>query len=411
LDYPLTAAERFTTRGQISKVREYGQGNVNDTFLVTVAETVGNAHPTSPLDAPGANRFILQRLNTRVFPRPELIMGNLSAFTEHVQARLIRESLPPGRRWDAPRVLFTKEGEDHWLGPDGSFWRALTFIEDAESHYAIKNPDHAREVGWALGLFHKLLNDLPPERLADTLPGFHITPGYLRQYDEVLSERTLGERRENLEQSLLAVNEQARAPASNPLVLGQNPPEVDYCLRFIEERRAWADILEKAKTQGELPLRPIHGDPKVNNVLLDTATGQAVGLVDLDTVKPGLVHYDLGDCLRSGCNTLGEEIENWEKARFEPEICRAILRGYLSQAGAFLTAGDYEYLYDAIRLLPFELGLRFFTDHLQGDVYFKTRYPEHNLLRALVQFRLTESIESQETAIRGIIQELGDSER
>ena len=144
----------------------------------------------------------------------------------------------------------------------------------------------------------------------------------------------------------------------------------------------------------------MHGDPKVNNVMLDTATGQAVGMVDLDTVKPGLVHYDIGDCLRSGCNPRGEETGDWEVVRFEPELCRAMLTGYLSLARDFLTETDYAYLYDAIRLLAFELGLRFFTDYLAGNVYFKARHPEHNLVRALVQFKLTESIESQATSHR-----------
>jgi Ser/Thr protein kinase RdoA (MazF antagonist) len=144
----------------------------------------------------------------------------------------------------------------------------------------------------------------------------------------------------------------------------------------------------------------------VNNVLLDAATGRAVGLVDLDTVKPGLVHYDLGDCLRSGCNPRGEETGDWQGVGFDSEICRALLQGYLSRARDFLTASDYDYLYDAVRLLPFELGLRFFTDYLEGNVYFKARGPEHNLGRALVQFRLTESIESQEGSIRGIIKDL-----
>jgi Ser/Thr protein kinase RdoA (MazF antagonist) len=360
----LLAAQQFTLQGRVLEVREYGQGNVNDTYLVTLEGAV-------------TKNFILQRLNTRVFPRPELIMGNLRTFTEHVQARLQREPLPPGRRWDAPRVLLTAGGGDHWLEPDGSFWRALTFIEAAESYGTIKNLEHAREVGWALGLFHKLLSDLPPARLADTLPGFHITPAYLRRYDAVLGKGD-----------------------------GKKSPATDFCRRFVEARRAWASVLEDAKAQGQLPVRAIHGDPKVNNVMLASTSGQAVGLVDLDTVKPGLVHYDLGDCLRSGCNTLGEEIADWEKAHFEPEICRALLQGYLDQAGSFLTPQDYDYLYDAVRLLPFELGLRFFTDYLEGNVYFKVRDQDQNLVRALVQFRLTESIEAQEKGLRVLVSEL-----
>ena len=128
-------------------------------------------------------------------------------------------------------------------------------------------------------------------------------------------------------------------------------------------------------------------------------------MVDLDTVKPGLVHYDIGDCLRSACNPLGEEAEHWETVRFEPDLCRAIMRGYLLGLEAFSPQDDYEYLFEAIRLIAFELGLRFFTDYLEGDVYFKARYEGHNLLRALVQFRLAESIETQETLIRAIIHE------
>jgi hypothetical protein len=125
--------------------------------------------------------------------------------------------------------------------------------------------------------------------------------------------------------------------------------------------------------------------------------------VDLDTVKPGLVHYDIGDCLRSGCNPLGEETDQWEKVQFDPDLCKAILKGYLSTAREFLTANDFSYIFDSIRLIAFELGLRFFTDYLEGNIYFKSRYPGHNLARALVQFKLTESIESQETAIRNIV--------
>ena len=225
-------------------------------------------------------------------------------------------------------------------------------------------------------MFHILLSNLPAERLADTLEGFHITPVYLLHYHEVL----------------------ARCKADSS-------PEVNYCTWFINERRDWAHVLENAKADGKLILRPIHGDPKINNIMMDALTGKAVGIVDLDTIKPGLIHYDIGDCLRSGCNPLGEETEQWETVRFDTDTCQSILQGYLSVAKDFLTPNDFYYLYDSARLITFELGLRFFTDHMEGDVYFKTRHPSHNLLRALVQFKLTESIESQEAAVRSIIQE------
>jgi len=139
-------------------------------------------------------------------------------------------------------------------------------------------------------------------------------------------------------------------------------------------------------------------------VMIEESTGRAVSLVDLDTVKPGLIHYDIGDCMRSGCNPLGEETEQWEAVQFDPEIGAAILEGYLTQARNFLTEADYEYLFDSIRLLTFELGIRFFTDHLAGNVYFKVKHSEHNLQRALVQFKLTESIEAHEADIRNIIE-------
>jgi Ser/Thr protein kinase RdoA (MazF antagonist) len=251
----------------------------------------------------------------------------------------------------------------------------MSFV-DAQSFDTIRDMDHAREVGYALGAFHTLLSDLSPERLSDTLEGFHITPRYMQHYDKVLAKYGAG-----------------------------SSPDVQYCRRFVSERSVLAHVLENARAQGRLLLRVIHGDPKVNNIMMDTSSGQAVSIIDLDTVKPGLAHYDIGDCLRSGCNALGEETEAWEKVRFDTDFCGAILEGYLSTARKFLSGNDFEYLYESIRLIAFELGLRFFTDYLEGNVYFKVRGPEHNLARALVQFKLAESIEAQETAIRAIIRE------
>jgi Ser/Thr protein kinase RdoA (MazF antagonist) len=179
--------------------------------------------------------------------------------------------------------------------------------------------------------------------------------------------------------------------------------EVRYGMQIVEQCREWASVLEDALARGELRLRPIHGDPKINNFLIDDQTGQAVSLIDLDTVKPGLVHYDIGDCLRSCCNVLGEETTQFDAVWFDLDLCRAILEGYLSVAAGFLDAQDVAYLYECMRLITFELGLRFFTDYLEGDVYFKVKHRQHNLHRALVQFKLTQSIEAQEDDIRAIV--------
>ncbi|PZD74195.1 N-acetylhexosamine 1-kinase [Acaryochloris thomasi RCC1774] len=363
MDRILTIAAQFAQKGRVATAQEFGQGNVNDTYLVT-------------LDS-GEAPFVLQRINTHVFRQPELVMRNMRTFTEHVRQRQRTDVLCAERRWDVPQVLLTQSQQDHWLESDGTVWRAISFIDAAQSFDTIQSLDHAREVGYGLGMFHHLISDLPSEQLADTLEGFHITPRYLQQYESVLEQNSMG-----------------------------SSPEVNYCRAFICDRTSLAHTLETAKAKGLLPLRLMHGDPKINNIMIDAVTGQAVSLIDLDTVKPGLVHYDIGDCLRSSCNPLGEETDQWESVCFDLDLSQAVLQGYLSVARSFLTPTDYDYLFDAIRLIAFELGLRFFTDYLMGDRYFKTQYPDHNLARALVQFKLTESIEAQERSLKAIIQDL-----
>ncbi|HYW20094.1 MAG TPA: aminoglycoside phosphotransferase family protein [Nodularia sp. (in: cyanobacteria)] len=368
----ITIAEQFTSQGQVTGIESLGNGNINDTLLVT-------------LDSSEKKHFVLQRINTQVFRQPELVMQNMQILTDHVcdsyaalsanRDRL--QSTAPNRRWEVPRLLLTQNSQNLWIDQNNGYWRAMSFVENAESFDTLPDSSHASEIGYALGMFHNLISDLPPDKLADTLPGFHITPVYLQHYEDILSK-------------------------THPYI----SPEVSYCLQFVNAHTTLANILEDAKATGKLPLRLMHGDPKINNVLFDTTTHKAVSIIDLDTVKPGLVHYDIGDCLRSGCNPVGEETEEWEKVYFDADLCQGILQGYLDVAQAFLTENDYSYIYAAIRLITFELGLRFFTDYLAGNLYFKIKYPEHNLARALVQFKLTESIESQETKIRQIIADL-----
>jgi Ser/Thr protein kinase RdoA (MazF antagonist) len=358
----MTISQQFSPQRQITDIQPFGSGNINDTFLVSLQEVADQS-------------FILQRINTKVFHEPKLVMQNMRVYTNHVRDRL--QDQPLERRWDIPKILPTQQGQDYWQTESGEFWRSLSFITGSQSFDVMENMEQAREVGYALGTFHHLTSDLAPERLADTLEGFHITPRYFHQHEEVLASSNF-----------------------------KRSPEVDYCLKFVSDRKGLAHILEDAKAAGKLPLRTMHGDPKVNNILFDRQTQQAVSVVDLDTVKSGLVHYDIGDCLRSGCNPAGEETEQWEDIQFDAELCQGILQGYLSTARSFLTEYDYAYIYDAVRLITFELGLRFFTDYLAGNVYFHVKYPEHNLLRSLVQFRLVSSIESQQSVINKIIKDI-----
>jgi Phosphotransferase enzyme family len=361
IDNIIAIARSFTQHKKVTDIRSFGSGNINDTFLVK-------------LESLTVKPFILQRINTRVFRQPQLVMQNMRICTEHMRSRL--QSTPCVRRWEVPRIFLTENGQDHYIDTDGSFWRAMSAIENAESFDTLTDAKRATEVGYGLGNFHDLVSDLPPEKLADTLEGFHITPHYLQKYEAVLEQNT-------------------------PHIT----PETQYCMQFIRDRTQWSHVLENAKSNGKLPLRLMHGDPKINNVLFDKDTGKAVSVIDLDTVKPGLIHYDIGDCLRSGCNPAGEEPENLDLVRFETDLCREILQGYFSVARSFLTENDYAYLYDAIRLIAFELGLRFFSDYVAGNIYFKVTYPEQNLARAIVQFKLTESIESQDRSILNIIRD------
>jgi Ser/Thr protein kinase RdoA (MazF antagonist) len=342
-------------------VRGYGSGNVNATFLVTVG-------------APGEGRFILQRLNSSVFKNPAAVIANLRVVANHVQHRLQLERPAAGRRWEVPVPIAAQDGRYFFVDQFGEYWRAMTFLANGEAPETVRGEHHAQEAGYALGRMHALLGDLDPASLVVTLPGFHQTPLYLERYQEIAAG----------------------------MAIQENPAEVRSCRRFIVERQAMVGVLEEARRDGRLVVRPIHGDPKISNILLDRDTGRAMAMVDLDTVGPGLIHYDLGDCLRSCCNPAGEEAKALGEVRFDLDLCRAILAGYALAAANSLTADDREFLYDAVRLLAFELGLRFFTDYLEGDRYFNVRYPGQNLQRAMVQFQLTADIEAREHVIRAL---------
>ncbi|UCE88502.1 MAG: aminoglycoside phosphotransferase family protein [Pseudomonadota bacterium] len=361
---PRDIAQQFDLRTPLADVRPWGAGLINDTFLVCTA-----ARP--------AGDTILQRINPAVFPQPALIMHNLRTLLAHVQARQAQAGAA-ALDLQFPAIRTTHANEDYVVDEHGALWRAIEFIQDTRTLERVGSARQAQALGHALGRFHALVHDLDPASLHDTLPGFHITPRYLTRYDAVAKEAT-------------------HAPHS---------VDLDDCMAFIEARRSLAAVLEDARHAGRLSLRVVHGDPKLNNFLFDSRREHVLSLIDLDTVKPGLVHHDIGDCLRSCCNTAGESPGDAGAVRFDLGTCRAVLGAWFEQTSGFTSSADLGHLYDAIRLIPFELGLRFVTDHLEGDHYFRVVRRGDNLRRAMVQFRLTASIEDQQQQIANVITEV-----
>lgn len=365
---PSQAVEQFEIPGRLIYVNAITRGNVNDTYEAAFREG-GDVH-----------RVILQRINRHVFQKPEWIMSNMRAVTDHIGRKIQNEYETANREWGFPKLVPARTGDDYFLDESDNFWRVISKIDAASSYSEIRDAEHATEAGAVLGCFHRLISDIDSEGLYDTLPGYHVCPRYLTKYDHTLGNGCVASR------------------------VGLTR-EVKRLQTFIQERRELAHVLQEALDDGVLSMQPVHGDPKVDNIMIDDFTGKGIGMVDLDTVKPGLIHYDFGDALRSACNPAGEDATDLKEVVFDIDLCRAFVRGYMRQAGDFLTDGDRYYLFEAVHLLAFELGLRFFEDYLAGDKYFKVRFEEHNLNRARVQFKLCESVELNEPAIREAIEQ------
>jgi Ser/Thr protein kinase RdoA (MazF antagonist) len=351
---PADVSTRFPIPAPLTGIETLGGGLINDTFLVSAGES----------------GWVLQRINGKVFADPELIMANLALLSEHLEAL-------PQQDLRIPRLLPAADGRPCVRDRDGGVWRLMELIPHARVLARLDTISQAREVGRCLGRFHRLTFDLDPERLATTLSGFHCTPEYLQRLDQAVESGGDASRDEDVRQAI----------------------------DFVASRRHLTEVLEQGKRDGRLSLRVVHGDPKLDNILFDQTGERALGLIDLDTVQPGLVLQDIGDCLRSCCNRGGETRAGAPQAEFDTTICRGILEAYASESRGLLSATEIGLIYDATRLLPFELGLRFLTDHLEGDPYFRVSAPGDNLRKALVQFDLVADVERKEPEIRRIILE------
>jgi Ser/Thr protein kinase RdoA (MazF antagonist) len=347
---------RFACKlGEIRSVRPLGEGNINDTYLVIPA-----------LQPP----VVLQRLNPAVFPDPVIVAENVAAVSAHLNYGLSR-NLPWSEGFTFFSTISSLDGANHVLDDNGDIWRMLTYIEDCIDFAQLSDPHKYYEAGRLLGGFHRLLDDFDHHRLEVALPGFHDLNSYRECYLEALPAHRRG-----------------------------TSVELSYCITQAETRLESRTLAQRNEGQGAA-LRVIHGDPKADNFLFRHDCCAALSLIDLDTVASGLLAYDLGDSLRSLGNPAGEKPPSADRVHLDIEICRRFLAGYRA-AGVSLSEAETEQIYHGVRLLTFELALRFLTDYLENDRYFKVQDPQENLRRAVVQFRLLESIEQQRAAIESI---------
>jgi hypothetical protein len=350
------AARQFEIAGEFSGATPYGNGHINDTYCATFNQ-VG-----VPV------RHILQRINHNIFKNPVANMENIQRVTSHLAARV--EGAPDCSR----RVLAlipARDGRVWHMDADGNYWRMYCFIEEARTYDAVESAEQAFQAARAFGQFQRLLIDLPAPRLHVTIPDFHHTPKRFKAFEQAIASDIVG-------RAILA------------------KPEIKFALA----RQAFTSVLLDAS----LPERITHNDTKFSNVMLDDATGKAICVIDLDTVMPGLALYDFGDMVRTTTSPATEDEPDLSRVTMQFPMFEALVRGYLAAAGDFLTKTEKQYLAFSGKLITFEMGIRFLTDYLAGDTYYKIYRDQHNLDRCRTQFRLVNSIEQQEERMNRLVE-------
>lgn len=333
-----------------TNAESYGNGHINDTYLVTMP------------------RYILQRINTSIFTNPDELMDNI----ENVTAFLRRKLIAAGG--DADRGTLTvvpaKDGGKCYKVDDNNVFRVYRFIEGTKTIENSKTAEDLYEAGVGFGNFQKLLADFPVDRLYETIRDFHHTPKRIEALREAVREDKAG-RAESVKK------------------------EIEFAL----ENAGWADSVVKGMEDGRIPVRVTHNDTKINNILFDQESGKAVCVIDLDTVMPGSALYDFGDVLRMGGSSAAEDETDLDKVWFEVSAFEAFARGYLSEMKDALTETEIALLPLSVKLMTYECGIRFLTDYLNGDTYFKIHREHHNLDRARNQFKLVADISAREAVL------------
>ena len=355
---------QFDIAGRPVKVTPVTTGHIHDTYLVTY------------VDSDRSTRYIHQRINQRVFRDPPRLMENIERVIRHLRAKLESEHRPDISR-HVPGLVRAVDGHPYSLDEDNAYWRTWLHLDGMRSYDTVRSPQVARRAATAFGRFVRLLTDLPGPRLNETVADFHDTPKRYEQLRRAIDVDVCGR-------------------------VNQAWEEID----FAGDHMAMAYTLVELQAQGALRQGIAHNDTKIGNVLFDAVSNEALCVIDLDTVMPGLLLHDFGDLVRTAASASSEDERQLERVSVRLPVFEALASGYLSETASLFNEQELSLLPFAGKLVSLETGVRFLTDYLQGDRYFKTAYPQHNLERARNQFALVRSIEKQESAMQAVISRL-----
>lgn len=354
--------QHFQYEGRLTDDRPYGSGHINDTYLLTF--------DTADLKSV---KIILQRMNKTVFARPVELMENITGVTSHLRKKIVENGGDPER--ETLNVIPAADGKSYYKDSFGDYWRSYKYITDATSYDKVEKSEHFYQSAVAFGNFQRLLADYPAETLHETIKGFHDTKARFQTFKEAVEKDCAG-----------------RAASARDEI------------QFVLDREEIANYFDDLLSRGEIPLRVTHNDTKLNNIMIDNNTGKGICVIDLDTVMPGLAVNDFGDSIRFGASTAAEDETDLSKVSCSMELFELYAKGYIEGCGGKLTKKEIELMPMGAKVMTFECGMRFLTDYLQGDTYFKIHREKHNLDRTRTQFKLVEDMERKWYTMKGIIE-------
>ncbi len=343
-------ASSFLPKSAIKSANAFGGGHINDTYLVEINES--------------DQKFVLQKINKNVFKTPILVIQNIELYLNHLHQKNEKQL----------KTFKTIEGDSYIIDHEGDYWRMFNYVENATSFDVIEEQDQAYQAAKSFGKMQRLCLDLNPHDFQETIPDFHNLAKRYLKFDQIF----------------LCAKKERLFHAEKEIA-------------FVQEQRKISDLISGLINRGELPMRITHNDTKLNNVLLDKNTGKGICVIDLDTLMPGLVLYDFGDMVRTFTSPVPEDEKDSSKVILRNEIFAALSEGYLSELSSDLTMVEKEQLMNGAKYMILMIGLRFLTDYLENDVYFKTAYEDHNLVRARNQFALLQDLSNKEKELKNII--------